>query len=46
VFQDAADKGADALDVSVVCAKDGLLQIDDMMIPFLPVTIENIADFM
>lgn len=46
VFQDAAGQGAGALDVAIACAKDGLLKTDDVMIPFLPVTIENIADFM
>lgn len=46
MFQDAAGQGAGALDVAIACARDGLLKIDDVMIPFLPVTIENIADFM
>jgi ABC-type xylose transport system permease subunit len=46
VFQDAAGQGAGALDVAIACARDGLLKTDDVMIPFLPVTIENIADFM
>ena len=46
VFQDAAGQGAGSLDVALQCAIDGVLKTDDVWIPFVPVTLENIADFM
>lgn len=45
VFQDAAGQGAGAVDVALKCAQEGLIKTDDVWIPFLPVTIENVADF-
>jgi len=46
VFQDAAGQGAGSLDVALKCAKEGLLKTDDVIIPFLLVTQENVNDFM
>ncbi len=45
VFQDAAGQGAGALDVAIKCVKEGLMKTDDVMIPFLPVTKENVDQF-
>lgn len=46
VFQDAAGQGAGSLDVALECAKNGTLQRDDMIIPFLLVTTDNVDQFM
>lgn len=46
VFQDAAGQGAGSLDVALECAKAGTIEHDDVMIPFLLVTQENVAEFM
>lgn len=45
VFQDAAGQGAGALDVAIECVKNDLLKTDDVWIPFVPVTIDNVADY-
>lgn len=46
VFQDAAGQGAGALDVAVKCVKEDLMKTEDVWIPFIPVTTENVADYM
>ena len=46
VFQDAAGQGAGSLDVALECAKAGTTEHEDVMIPFLLVTQENVAEFM
>jgi len=46
VFQDAAGQGAMSVDVALQCAKDGVVKHDDVMIPFVLITLDNIADFM
>ena len=45
VFQDAAGQGAGALDVAIECVKNDLMKTDDVWIPFVPVTIDNVADY-
>lgn len=46
VFQDAAGQGAGSVDVALECAKAGTVVHDDVMIPFILVTIDNVAQFM
>ena len=46
VFQDAAGQGAGALDVAIDCVKNDLMKTEDVWIPFIPVTPENVADYM
>lgn len=45
VFQDAAGQGAGALDVAIECVKNDLMKTEDVWIPFVPVTIDNVADY-
>ena len=46
VFQDAAGQGAGSVDLALKCAKEKIMKTDDVMIPFLLVTKDNVQDFM
>ena len=46
VFQDAAGQGAGSLDVALKCAKEGTTEHEDVMIPFVLITLDNIGDYM
>jgi ABC-type sugar transport system substrate-binding protein len=46
VFQDAAGQGATSVDVALECAKSGSVEHDDVMIPFVLVTKDNVDQFM
>ncbi len=46
VFQDAAGQGATSVDVALECAKAGTVEHDDVMIPFVLVTKDNVDQFM
>lgn len=46
VFQDAAGQGAGSVDVALECAKAGTVEHDDVMIPFVLITKDNIDQFM
>jgi len=46
VFQDAAGQGAGSLDVALKCAKEGTTEHEDVMIPFVLITNDNIEDYM
>lgn len=46
VFQDAAGQGAKSVDVALECAKAGTVEHDDVMIPFILVTTDNVDQFM
>ena len=46
VFQDAAGQGAMSVDVALECAKAGTVEHDDVMIPFVLVTTENVDLYM
>jgi ABC-type sugar transport system substrate-binding protein len=46
VFQDAAGQGAGSLDVALECAKAGTTKHDDVMIPFVLITKDNVGDYL
>ncbi len=46
VFQDAAGQGAGSLDAALEAAKEKLMKMDDIMIPFVLVTKDNVDEFM
>lgn len=46
VFQDAAGQGATSVDVALECAKAKTVKTDDVMIPFVLVTKDNVDQFM
>jgi inositol transport system substrate-binding protein len=46
VFQDAAGQGATSVDVALECAKAATVVHDDVMIPFVLVTKDNVDKFM
>jgi len=46
VFQDAAGQGAGSVDAALKAAREGVLKMPDVMIPFVLVTQENVDDFM
>lgn len=46
VFQDAAGQGTTSVDVALECAKAGTIEHDDVMIPFVLVTKDNVDQFM
>jgi ABC-type sugar transport system substrate-binding protein len=46
VFQDAAGQGAKSVDVALECAKAATITHDDVMIPFVLVTKDNVDQFM
>ncbi len=46
VFQDAAGQGASSVDVALECAKAKTVEHDDVMIPFVLVTKDNVDKFM
>ncbi len=46
VFQDAAGQGAGSLDVALECAKAGTTEHEDVMIPFVLITKDNVDQFM
>jgi len=46
VFQDAAGQGAGSVDAALKAAKEGVLKMPDVMIPFVLVTQANVDDFM
>jgi len=46
VFQDASGQGATSVDVALECAKAGTTEHDDVIIPFILVTTENVDQFM